>query len=374
MILRTSGDDRRRSAGRPSSARLISACAALAVVLLALFAGSSAASLSYYTGTLYLTKTASAVGSGNWQLSTSSPSPVNNATQNRVATNSTGYALFTPGVAPLNSLMSTAVSGSISVSTCTGWIVDGTAGMTFAAGTWTVQATVEDPVSPNGQAALTAALYVTDGSGNITSTVVSPSDNAANLIRSSGTVATTTASISASASSFSLSTSQHLCLMFWRHQTAAYTSGGASTRLFKLDVNDGTAAITSFPTADGLPSLTLSSSPSDGSSILAGQTVTLGATYSDPESEAGTVATQVCPTSACATQQATTTFNAVASGSSVTWSPSLPDGTWYWRASGTDTVGGQSWSAAHSFTLDTTVPSAPALLSPAAGATTNNPT
>jgi len=374
MILRTSGDDRRRSAGRLSSARLISACAALAVVLLTLFAGSSGASLSDYTGTLYLTKTASAVGGGNWQLSTSSPSPVNNATQNRVATNSTGYALFTPGVAPLNSLMSTAVSGSISVSTCTGWIVDGTAGMTFAAGTWTVQATVEDPVSPNGQAALTAALYVTDASGNITSTVVSPSDNAANLIRSSGTVATTTASISASASSFSLSSSQHLCLMFWRHQTAAYTSGGASTRLFKLDVNDGTAAITSFPTADGLPSLTLSSSPSDGSSILAGQTVTLGATYSDPESEAGTVAMQVCPTSACATQQATTTFNAVASGSSVTWSPSLPDGTWYWRASGTDTVGGQSWSATHSFTLDTTVPSAPALLSPAAGATTNNPT
>jgi PASTA domain/Bacterial Ig-like domain len=372
MILRRLGDDPRPAAGRLASLRLLGACTTIAVVLLALFAGSSGASVSDYTGTLYLTKTGSAIGSGNWQLVTAAPSPVDNSTQNRVnfGVANTGYAAFAPGVSP-GFLGNTALAASISVSSCTGWIVDGSGGMTFGAGTWTFGATVEDPLSLNGQAKLTGAMYVTNGSGSVVSTVVPPTDGASSLIRSSG-AATTNVSISAAASSFSLSSTQHLCLMFWRHQTTAYISGGASTRLFKLDVNDGIAAITSFPAPDGFPSVSLAAAPADGSSIIAGQTVTLGATYTDPENEAGTVTMQVCPTSACSTQQATTTFNGVASGSNVTWSPSLPDGTWYWRASGTDTVGGQSWSATHSFTLDTTIPTAPALVSPNDAVTTNS--
>jgi hypothetical protein len=369
MILRTFGDPRRSA--RPPWSRLIGACA-LAAALLVAFAGSSGATVSDYTGRLYLTKTLSAVGSGNWQISTSAPSAVDNSTQNRVnfGAANTGYAAFAPGVNP-GALGNTALSASISVSSCKGWIVDGSGGMQFGAGTWTFGATVEDPLSPNGQAQLTGAIYVVDGSGNVVSTVVSPTDGGATLIRSSG-AATTAVSISASASAFSLSSTQHLCVMFWRHQTTAYTSGGASTRLFKLDVNDGNAAITSFPSPDGFPSLTLDASPADGSSVLAGQTVTLGATYSDPESETGTVTMRVCPTSACSTQQATTTFNNVASGTDLTWSPSLPDGTWYWNGTGTDTQSGQGSSATHSFTLDTTVPSTPPLVSPAAGVTTNN--
>ncbi len=371
MNLRRSAHLRHR-ARRLSSLRLVGACALLAALLLALFAGSSGASLSDYTGTLYLTKTSSAIGSGNWQLQTSAPSSVDNTTQNRVnfGAANTGYAAFAPGVGP-GGLANTPLSASISVSSCKGWIVDGSGGMNFAAGTWTFGATVEDPLSANGQATLTGAIYVVDASGNVVSTVVSPTDSAATLIRSSG-AATTSASISAAASAFSLGSTQHLCLMFWRHQTTAYTSGGAATRLFKLDVNDGSAAITGYPAPDGFPSVTLSSPPADGSSVTASQTLTLGATYSDPESEAGTVTIQVCPTAACSTQQATTTFNGVASGTTVTWSPSLPDGTWYWRASGTDTAGGQTWSAAQSFTLDTTVPTAPALVSPAGGVTTNS--
>jgi len=98
----------------------------LVVVLLGLFAGSSGADVSSYTGTLYVTKTASGIGTGNWQLVTSAPSSVDNTTQNRVAFTpaTTGYALFAPGVNP--GLGNTSAPSSISVSTCTGWVVDGT--------------------------------------------------------------------------------------------------------------------------------------------------------------------------------------------------------------------------------------------------------
>ena len=347
---------------------MLAACVALGVI----GAASSGAGLSDYGSTLFLTKTASSIGSGNWQLLTSAPSSADNTSQNRVnfGAANTGYVGFAPGVAPCGTC-NNAPAAAISVSSCTGWIVEGTGGMTFPAGSWSFRATVEDPNSANGQARLTAALYVVDATGSVVATVVPPTDGPTNLIRSSPP-ATTTETISASASGFSLDTNQHLCLMFWRHQTTAYTSGGAATRLFRLDVNDGTAAITSFPSPDGFPTTTLASTPADGSSINASGTVTLGATYSDPESEAGTVLIQVCPTSACSTQQATTTFNGVASGSSVSWSPSLPDGTWYWRARATDSVGGQSWAATHSFTLDTTAPSTPALVSPADMTTTNS--
>jgi hypothetical protein len=369
MNLRTSGDLSRASTGRPPTLRVLLACLTSVLLLGGLFAGSSGAGVSDYTGTLYLAKAASSIATGNWQLVTTTPSPLDSTTQNRFALGGTGYVPFAPGVSP-GALANTSSSASISVSTCAGWIVDGAGGMGFGAGTWTFQATVEDPLSPNGQAKLTGALYVVDTSGNIVSTIVAPTDGAANLIRSTG-AATTTVSISASAAAFSLSSTQHVCLMLWRHQTTAYSSGGASTRLFKLDENDGVASITSFPAPDGFPSLTLASAPADGSSVIAGQTLTLGATYTDPESEAGTVTLQVCPTSSCSTQQAAATFTSVASGSSVTWSPALPDGTWFWRAIGTDTVGGQATTATHSFTLDTTAPTAPVLVSPTGGVTTN---
>src|SRR5919109_4881461 len=133
MILRTSGH-LRRSSRRPSRLRPAVGCAAIATLLLAVSAGTSGASLSDYTGTLYLTKTASAVASGNWQLSTTAPSSLDSTTQNRVALSATGYAAFAPGVSP-GALANSAVSASISVSSCTGWIVDGSGGMTFAAGT-----------------------------------------------------------------------------------------------------------------------------------------------------------------------------------------------------------------------------------------------
>jgi len=142
--------------------------------------------------------------------------------------------------------------------------------------------------------------------------------------------------------------------------------------LFKLEVNDGNAAITSFPAPGGFPSVTLSAAPADASSLTAGQTATLGATYTDPESEAGTVVIQVCPDSVCSSVTASNTFNSVTSGSTVNWSPSLADGTWYWRANATDTAGSMTSSATHSFTIDTTVPTAPALVSPNDGVTTNN--
>src|SRR2546429_415341 len=58
---------------------------------------------------------------------------------NRVASGATGWAPFVPGVSTGNSVSNTAVSGSTPAipSSCTGWTVDSSAGVTFPAGTWT---------------------------------------------------------------------------------------------------------------------------------------------------------------------------------------------------------------------------------------------
>lgn len=342
--------------------------------MLCLFAGASGASITDYTGTLYLSKSASAVGSGNWQVVTSAPSGVDNLTQNRVnsmppsATAVTGYAAFAPGLGP--GLGNSAVSASATASVCKGWIVDGSGGMAFSAGTWTVNATVEDPLFSSGQARLAAALYKVDSNGNVTSTVASPTDGPTDLVRSSGAV-TTTETISLSGSAVSLSASDHLCLMFWRHQTTTYTSSSGSGRLLKLDINDGTARISAHPAPNGFPTSTLSGGPANGAYVKNGDVLTLGATYGDPESAAGTVVIQACSDSACSSVQSSQTFNAVSAGSTVTWNPTLADGTWYWRASsndGTTTV----WTSTQSFILNTTVPNVPALVTPTSGTTTNS--
>ena len=374
MTLRTNGDHARPTARRLSSLRLTGACAAFVAVALCLFAGASGATVTDYTGTLYLSKTGSAIGSGNWQVVTSAPSSVDNTTQNRVASavapaSVTGFALFSPGVGP-GLVANSAVAGGAAAASCKGWIVDGTGGMAFAAGTWTVNAAVEDPLSNSGQARLTAALYKVDASGNVVSTVAGPTDGPTDLIRLAGPVSTTE-SISLAGSGVSVGSNEHLCLMFWRHQTASYTGGGGAQRLFKLDVNDGTARISAHPAPDGYPTATLSGGPANGAYVANGATLTLGATYGDPESAAGTVVIQVCSDSACSSVQSTQTFNSVAAGSSVTWNPALADGTWYWRASsndGTTTV----WTSTQSFILDTTVPNVPALVSPSSGTTTNS--
>src|SRR4051794_9822111 len=73
MNLRTPGDHPAGRHPRPSGLRLLGPCLLLAVLLLALFAGSSGAGVAQYTGTLYLDGGTSTVGSGNFQISTAAP-------------------------------------------------------------------------------------------------------------------------------------------------------------------------------------------------------------------------------------------------------------------------------------------------------------
>ncbi len=91
---------------------------------------------------------------------------------------------------------------------------------------------------------------------------------------------------------------------------------------------------------------------------------TLGATFSDPGGAgAGTITFQVCANASCTNVVASTAAAGVANGSAASWSPSLADRAYYWRARAEDAFGNQSaWSSTTAFVVDTTPPPVPSLL------------
>src|SRR5919198_1492597 len=134
---------------------------------------------------------------------------------NRVALGATGWAPFIPGTSLGSSLVNTAVSGSTPSipSSCTGWTVDASGGMSFAAGLWTFNAQARPDANGNGASVLTVAMWKVDDSGNTVSggTVVPPTDGgsfALNAMSQTVSVSYTTSS------STTLASTEHLCVQF----------------------------------------------------------------------------------------------------------------------------------------------------------------
>jgi hypothetical protein len=276
---------------------------------------------------------------------------------NRVALSTTGWAPFTPGTSLATSLANTAVSGSAPSipSSCTGWLVDASGAVSFAAGLWTFNAQVRPDANGNGAAVLTVAMWKVDDSGNTVSggTVVPPTDGGSFTLNSMSQ----TVSVSYTTSSATtLAANEHLCVQFWRHQTSAYTSGGATSRTIQMLAWDPNNTISVHPTPNGFATATLSS-PADNTYTQT--TPTLGATYTDAEGDAGSVTIRLCSDSGCATQLQSSGALAATNGSTQTWTPTaLADGTYYWQAQAQDGPGlASSWTASRTFVVDTAGPS-----------------
>jgi hypothetical protein len=214
---------------------------------------------------LYRQKVNSGAPNGQWVLvasnvSTSPYVDTSTATSgtalphsdNRAAGGATGWQAFTPGATlATNASTTPAISGTApSPGTCSGWIIDGAGGVTIPAGSWSVTARVMSGATGNGAAVLSAAVYVTDASGSIVATVFGPTDSAASILN----LGRPGAAISVSATTATATTvgaSQHLCVMFWRHQTTAFsatTAGGWD----ELSAEDPSNTVTHpAPTFDG---------------------------------------------------------------------------------------------------------------------------
>ena len=140
-------------------------------------------------------------------------------------------------------------------------------------------------------------------------------------------------------------------LHYWRaraQDAAGNLSGWSGTQSFTLDTTP--------------PSVPVETAPGNG--VRLNQPSSLNATYADAGGDTGSVIFQVCTTSACRTVAASTTVTGMLNNAGAGWTPgSLSDGTYYWRARAEDSGGNLSaWSAARSFTIDSTPPVAPALV------------
>src|SRR5439155_26346329 len=131
---------------------------------------------------------------------------------------------------------------------------------------------------------------------------------------------------------------------------------------------DSLAQVT-HPTADTFPDNPTLQTPAAGARTSSSA---LHATFTDADAgDTGTVGSQVCSDISCSSVLTSGSSASVANGATASWSPSLADGTYYWRAQATDAAGAVSgWTATRSFTLDTSVPSL-TLSSPADGALLN---
>jgi Bacterial Ig-like domain/PASTA domain len=141
---------------------------------------------------------------------------------------------------------------------------------------------------------------------------------------------------------------------YWQaHATdsAGNQSNWTATQSFTVDATNPTATL-----------------QSPANAALTNASPTLTATYADGGAgDAGSVDLRVCSDSGCAGVVGSTTVAGVADGANATWTPALPDGTYYWHAHATDGAGNQSaWTATRSFTLDTTPPTATINTQPAA--------
>jgi hypothetical protein len=92
------------------------------------------------------------------------------------------------------------------------------------------------------------------------------------------------------------------------------------------------------------------------------------ATFTDADaSDSGTLSFQLCSDTTCSSVLSSSTSSTVSVGAGASWTPAAGvDGVYSWRVRGQDAAGNLSaWSATRSFTLDTTLPSTPALGAPA---------
>jgi hypothetical protein len=164
------------------------------------------------------------------------------------------------------------------------------------------------------------------------------------------------ASVSATTGSATvLGSNNHLCVMFWRHQTTAYTLASAN-RYVTLVADDPSNQISLHPAPNGFASASLSS-PANGFNTQA--VPTLGATYTDPDADPGTLTIRLCSDSGCGTELQNSGALAATNGSTQTWTPtgSLADNTYYWQAQAKDGLGLTSaWTTSRSFVVDTAAP------------------
>ena len=285
---------------------------------------------------------------------TSTSGAVLSQADTRVPLSTTGWMAFVPGSSPGASDSTISTSTPSIPSTCSGWTVDSTAGVTFPAGTWTFNRRLRADAAGSGAAVLSVAMWKVDTSGNTISggTIVPVTDGGA--IALNGTNQTVSVSYTTS-SATTLDTNERLCVQFWRHQTVATTAGGGTSRTVWMLAWDPSSRISMHPAPNAFATAVLSS-PADG---LRTKTVpTLGATYSDTEGDSGNLTIKLCSDSSCATQLQTSGAMAASSGDTKTWTPSaLSDGTYYWAAQAQDSVGLPSaWTSSRSFVIDNVAP------------------
>jgi hypothetical protein len=296
-----------------------------------------------------------------------------------------GYVEFTPAFSYATSTAwgSPAALGTVPAApsipaTCKGWLVDGagTGNLSFAAGNWQFQVRVKTNAGATGTAYLTVGLWKVDDAGAPVAggTLIDPtqgtSDGSQNLI-SAGMTQTITYTTPANVPAFTLSSSEHLCVQFWRHQTAP-SGGAALARTLSLLGFDPTNAITIHPAPNGFASAALAS-PADGQHVQA--VPSLGATYTDAEGDAGTITIRLCSDSGCGGVLQASGALAATNGSTQTWTPTGPlaDNTYYWQAQAKDAPGlVSSWTSSRSFVVDTVAPATnitanPPVLSNASG-------
>jgi large repetitive protein len=284
----------------------------------------------------------------------------------RVALSATGYMPFVPGVGPgIGTTALTSSSPPSIPSACTGWSVDSSAGFTFPAGTWTINAQVRLDAAGTGAATLTAAVWKVDASGNAIGggTIVPPTDSAALALNGMSQTATVSYTTSAPTT---LDSNERLCVQFWRHQTTGTVAGGNTTRTMWLLAYDPNNQISVHPSPNDFAHAALSS-PADG--IHTQSIPTLAATYSDTEGDPGNITLQLCSDSGCTSSLQTSGAISANNGDTKTWTPAGPlaDGTYYWSARAQDTLGLPSaWVTSRSFALDTTAPVTTINSSPAA--------
>lgn len=357
--------------------------------------GSAGAGVGNYTGTLYISASASAIQSGSRQLTTSAPTNTSLQSQTRLTQGylippmpacidgtTCGYQAFEPGFTQTCGA-ATACSSPALLSSPTpngkGWIVDGYGGVSFPPGNWTFQvratrmANTCAVASPPCIARLAVGMWkVTAGPFATVQTLVDPTsagENGTNFAPGPpGPLAVTQ---TVSVPDFSLGWNEHLYVQFWRHQITPM-NGGNGNRTMTLFADDGTAAITSHPTPTGWTAL---SNPATG--VRTNAIPQLSATFTDPVAgAAANVLLQLCSDASCGSVVQSTTATGVPSGATANWTPGGPlsDGVYYWRADTQDaaTSAQSGWTATRSFTLDRNAPNVPALGAPADGLSTNS--
>jgi hypothetical protein len=284
----------------------------------------------------------------------------------------TGWTELSPStVAPGGLMSSPVIATAPTAPNKKGWIVDGAGQVSFPTGPWTfdVQTRSNAGADP-ATALLVVAMWKIDAAtGNpVGAAILPPTEQVQappNLL--SATNILQNVSIQVTLPAFSLEANERLYVQFWRHQTTAYTTAGATNRILSMFAWDGLAKI-SHPAASAFPTEPTPVGPVAGASTVS---KSLSAVFHDPESDSGTVEFRLCADAACSAVVDSGSSSSVASGAQATWTSgaSLTHGaTYYWQARGRDATGGTSgWTAAQSFLVNA-APNTPPLLAPAAGA------